>query len=362
MKIDVLIIGQGISGTFLSYYLEKEGLRYLVIDNNHPSAPSKIAAGIINPVTGRRLVTVWMVNEVLPFAWKAYQQVGQELGITAIAQKSIIDFFPNPFMRESFLQKIEEGDPYVHSFAEQNHFNHLFNYELGCGEIRPAYTAHLETLLPAWRSHLAKKNCLLEENFEINRLITGEDTVRYKDISASKIIFCDGTGSYENPFFKRLPFAPNKGEALVARIPGLPTEHIFKKGLMIVPMAAEDLFWVGASYAWEFDNTDPSPAFRQSTELALQQWLKIPFSIVEHRAGLRPATLERRPFVGFHPVYPTVGILNGMGTKGCSLAPLFAKQLTDHLLYQLPIAKDADVLRFRKTLEKTGPGPGVNMD
>jgi glycine/D-amino acid oxidase-like deaminating enzyme len=46
MNIDVLIIGQGVSGTFLSYFLEKEGKSFLVIDNNYNNSPSKIAAGI----------------------------------------------------------------------------------------------------------------------------------------------------------------------------------------------------------------------------------------------------------------------------------------------------------------------------
>jgi glycine/D-amino acid oxidase-like deaminating enzyme len=299
------------------------------------------------------LVTVWRVDEILPFAWKAYQEIGHDLGITAISQKTIIDFFPNPFMRESFLQKIETGDKYVHAYPEQNHFNNFFNYELGCGEIRPVYIAHLETLLPAWRQQLQKENNLLEENFEPGQLKVEADKIQYKNITANKIIFCDGTSSFENPFFKQLPFAPNKGEALVARIPGLPDNHIYKKGMMIVPMAEKDLFWVGASYVWDFDNAEPTDAFREIAEQFLKQSLKIPFEIVEHRSGLRPATLERRPFVGFHPVYTNVGILNGMGTKGCSLASFFAKQLTDYLLYEEPIAKDADVRRFSKVLTRS---------
>src|SRR5690349_15669170 len=123
MEIDVIIVGQGICGTFLSYYLEKENVSYKVIDKIDPNSPSRIAAGIINPVTGRRLVTVWMVDQILPYAWKAYTEIGNDLNITAISHKNIIDFFPNPFMREGFLQKIETGDQYVHSYPEQNHFN-----------------------------------------------------------------------------------------------------------------------------------------------------------------------------------------------------------------------------------------------
>ena len=63
--------------------------------------------------------------------------------------------------------------------------------------------------------------------------------------------------------FKQLPFAPNKGEALVADIPGLPDKHIYKKGMMIVPMAEKDLFWIGASYIWDFENADPTADFRR---------------------------------------------------------------------------------------------------
>jgi glycine/D-amino acid oxidase-like deaminating enzyme len=78
----------------------------------------------------------------------------------------------------------------------------------------------------------------------------------------------------------------------------------------------------------------------------------MPFETVEHLAAVRPANMERRPFVGLHPISSSVGILNGMGTKGCSLAPYFAKQLTDHLVDQTPILPLADVQRFSKILSR----------
>lgn len=352
MHVEFLIIGQGISGTFLSYYLKKAGKTLLVIDKNEPNSPSKIAAGVINPVTGRRMATVWLADEVLSFAWKAYQEIGNDLSITAISQKNIIDFFPNPFMRENFLNRLEEKNEYVELYADENSFNRHFNYEFGCGEIKPVYIAHLETLLPAWRQQLVKQQCLREEHFDIAQLSVGTNKIEYNDISADKIIFCDGPVGIDNPYFRQLPFAPNKGEALVAEIPGLPTSHIFKKGLMIVPLEGRDLFWIGSGYTWDFDNADPTAEFRQSTERTLKEWLKVPFKILEHRAGLRPATLERRPFAGLHPHFPAIGILNGMGTKGCSLAPYFARQLTDYLLHGKIITREADVSRFKKILLK----------
>ncbi len=352
-EVDVLIIGQGICGTFLSYYLQQEELTYAVIDDADPGTPSRIAAGIINPVTGRRLVTVWMVNEVLPFAWKAYNEIGDDLNIRAIHHRDLVDFFPSPFVREAFLEKIKTGDQYVHTYPEQNEFNPYFRYEFGCGQIRPVYTIDLGALLPAWRKQLIHQQALHEEKFELDALTIHDDGVEYKDIRARRIVFCDGTNSFENPYFKALPFAPNKGEFVTVRIPGLPDKFVYKKSMLLVPLPEADMFWLGASYDWNFEHTDPTPEFYKKCEAVLNDWIKGDWQIESHRAGMRPATLERRPFVGFHPLHPSIGILNGMGTKGCSLGPFFAKQLSEHIARDTPISKDADVKRFAKVLSRS---------
>lgn len=352
MQIDYLIIGQGISGTWLSYYLQKEGKSFLVIDNGFPYASSRIAAGVINPVTGRRHVQVWMAGEILPFTQNAYHILGNELNITAISQKNIIDLFPSPQMRVSFMERVAEKAEFVYDHKEQNEFRSFFNYDFGCGEIKPVYTVHLETLLPSWQQQLKEKNLLMEEQFDITQLKVEPGKIYYKNIEAHKIIFCDGNNSADNPYFDLLPFAPNKGEVLIVEIAGLPNDRIYKKGMMMVPLAVPGLWWVGSTYAWEFDDPDPTPAFLERTTSVLKEWLKIPFTIKQHLAGVRPATLERRPFVGLHPNHSSVGLFNGMGTKGCSLAPYFAKQFVDHLCYGNPINPEADIKRFQKILSR----------
>lgn len=352
MQVDYLIIGQGISGTWLSYYLQKAGKKIVVIDNNRKTAPSRIAAGIINPVTGRRHVEVWMAEELLPFSLDAYTQLGHELRLNAISQKNSIDFFPSPQMRLSFMQRVEEKGPYVFDYTNENDFRSLFNYDFGCGEIKPVYSAHLENILPAWRKQLIENGALLEEKFDNSQLTITPEKITYQDISASFVIFCDGSNGAGNSYFSALPFAPNKGEALLVEIPGLPIDRIYKKGMMLVPMAEPGMWWLGSNYEWEFDTPEPSRLFREKASALLEEWLRVPFTIREQVAGIRPATLERRPFVGLHPLYPNIGILNGMGTKGCSLAPFFAKQLTDHLCKGTPIRPEADIKRFSGILKR----------
>lgn len=369
---DVLVIGQGICGTFLTWWLEQKGLSFAIIDEERPSTASRSAAGLINPVTGRRIVKTWMIDELLPFAENAYASISRKLqsaGLLAAAVNflkpaRVIDFFTTPQMRLAYLKRLEEDPQYLELPGDEHAWRAQFNYDLGYGMITHCYLADLPALLPAWRRHLIQQNTLRSTAFDPADLTVTENKVQYEDITARHIIFCDGIESFHSPYFSRLPFAPNKGEALILEIPGWspgpspiasPSDSgftsIFKKGMTLAPWK-DGLFWVGSSYEWSFTDPHPTDTFRQRTEALLKDWLKPSFRILDHIASVRPATLERRPFVGFHPLHPTVGILNGMGTKGCSLAPYFAHQLVEHIAHGKPIRPDADVRRFTKILSR----------
>lgn len=349
MQVDFLLIGQGICGTFLSWYLSKAGFSLRVIDEQQPNTASVTAAGIINPITGRRIVKTWMIEEVLPFAKQQYDNIGSELQITAIEQKNIIDFFPTAQMRQAFLDRYDRDTQFLALPQNENDWREYFNYDLGYGMVDPCYLVNLQELLSAYRKLLRAQGLLVEEKLDASLLQISGDAIRYGDISASKIIFCDGIASASGPWFRNLPFAPNKGEMLLIESEKIPATNIFKRGMNLVPWK-EGVFWVGSSYEWDFEHDRPTDQFRERTEAGLKQWLKTPFKVLDHRASIRPATLERRPFVGFHPQYPAIGILNGMGTKGCSLAPYFAQQLVEHIRDRSPLNPEADVKRFQKVL------------
>src|SRR5215210_2108200 len=108
MTIDYLIIGQGLCGTFLSYYLLKAGKEVIVIDKNEPFTASKVASGVINPVTGRRIVRTWRIEELLPFAVNAYTELGNEFGESLVKQHSVLDFHPTLQMKEAFEKRLSE--------------------------------------------------------------------------------------------------------------------------------------------------------------------------------------------------------------------------------------------------------------
>jgi glycine/D-amino acid oxidase-like deaminating enzyme len=336
----------------MSHNLIKAGKKVLVIDEAKPHTASKIASGIINPVTGRRIVRTWMIETLLPFALNTYKELEEELNIALVKECTLLDFHPTSQMKEAFDVRSQLESEYLHRPQKEENWQRYFRYNYGIGEVSPCLLVDIQTLLKEWRSKLLQYNLLLEENFDWSVCKIEKHIITYKGITASKLICCEGVEGTQNPYFKLLPYAPNKGEALIVAIRGLPKENIYKQGITIVPWKKDDLFWIGSTYEWNYRDTYPTQAFRKKVEEQLNYWLKLPYNIIDHWASERPANVERRPFVGVHPLYTSLCIFNGMGTKGCSLAPYFARELTEHLIHNTPLSPSADVQRFARILSR----------
>lgn len=349
-KVDYLIIGQGLVGTWLSYYVLQAGKTCMVVNDSHTAAASQVASGVINPVTGRRIVQTWMIDTFLPFALKAYTDLGAQLNANIVKEASVVLIHPSLQMQESFEYRYEHENVYLQK-NNASDFEACMYTPFGTGQINQTIWIDLNLMITGWRQQLINNTQYIDAKFDIADLQITNEGVSWNEIQANRILFCDGIASMENPYFKMLPFAPNKGEALIVEIKDLPNQAIYKNNMTIVPWK-DQLFWVGSNYEWEFKDANPSMDFRNKMETALRQLLKIPFNVVDHIAGIRPANQERRPFVGLHPSYPAIGICNGMGTKGCSLAPYFAHQLIAHCEQGSPIHPEASLERFEQILKK----------
>jgi glycine/D-amino acid oxidase-like deaminating enzyme len=351
MQFDYIIVGQGLCGTFLSWNLMKAGKTVLVIDDDQASTSTKVASGVINPVTGRRIVRTWEIEKLLPFAWNAYTELGNELDVELVRKCNILNFHPTPQMELAFRDRMPEEKEYLRLPEDQESWRTYFNFPFSIGEIDPCLLIELHGMLSGWRKKLVASNALLSERFEWTECKIEPDHVNYQNHTAQKIIFCEGTEGIDNRYFSLLPYARNKGEAIIADIPGLPRTNIYKQGVNLVPWH-DGLWWIGSTYDWNFTDLMPTVEFRRNTQTQLYHWLKLPFEIVDHIASERPANMERRPFVGLHPIHPSVGLFNGMGTKGCSLAPYYAKQFTEYLIHQIPMEPLVDIHRFKKILSR----------
>src|SRR6476619_5861711 len=124
-KVDYIIIGQEINADKLSNEFSKAGLSFAVMDDGNPSASSRVAAGMINPVTGRRIVKTWMIDTLLPFAFETYKEFGKALDIEAIKETPVIDFFPNLQMRSAFFERVHDIPEFLEEGSDGNYYENF---------------------------------------------------------------------------------------------------------------------------------------------------------------------------------------------------------------------------------------------
>lgn len=345
MEVDFLIIGQGIAGTVLSYTLMQAGQSVLVMDEYKPNSASRIAAGVINPVSGRRFTVAWQYDQIYPTAVQVYTELEQLLKVPVFKPRDIYNVLPSEQLKDAFMERTT-GLSYMEdpAGAKVAYYEQWLNQPHGAAIVKGA-TVLLHNLLPAWRDYLKRHNSLREERLELSGLEIDADGVKYAGITARYLIFCEGAATVNNPWFNYIPFLLNKGEVLQVQIPGFSTPDIIKRSVSLVPQG-EDTYWVGATFAWNYPDEAPTMEKREVLEKGLQQLLKVPYKIMDQQAAVRPSGTDRRPIMGLHPKYPVLGIFNGLGTKGTSLAPAMAAQFAGYILRKEPLHADTDIKRF----------------
>lgn len=327
MKVDFLIVGQGIAGSLLSYRLLQAGKRVMVLDDGHQGRASRVAGAVINSLSGKQWKPAPDAELFLPIAIETYRELEQLLQKQLIRSLPLYLFHTPGEPALPHLQPVSPQllDPYFHLTGP-----------LDC--LAETFLVDAAALLDGWAARLQQQGALREDNFDGTQCTFG-DEIDYRDIKAGAIIFCEGAAARTNPLLKQLPFTANRGEALLLDIPGLPPGAIYhREGLRLAPRS-DGLFWCGSNYTWTFSDLTPDASWRDRTLAALDTWLRIPFQLRDHIVAERPTTAGQVPLLGVHPAYPGVFFLNGLGTRGFSAGPYWTIQLAQLLLqpgYRIP--------------------------
>ncbi|MDO8368131.1 MAG: FAD-dependent oxidoreductase [Saprospiraceae bacterium] len=327
----ILIVGQGIAGTLLAWSLRKRGAEVHIWDGDLAGSSSSVAAGIINPVTGKRFVKSWRFDEFYPIAKGIYQQLEQELGISIWEEHPTLRLLGTP----------EEANDWAIRCAQPEYADHLGETEharawepflkpgFRFGVIRKSARVRFPLLLTTFRENAHREGIFFEKSIDYQQV---ETLLQDYD----RIVFCEGWRATTNPFFPESAFRVSKGEALIIRFQGhidrIPTEMV-KKTMLLVPMG-DGTFWVGSTYRWHFEDTLPGTDGRDYILGYLHEMFDTPFEIVNHVSGIRPTMIDRRPLIGPSTLNPKIFIFNGLGTKGALLAPFFAEQLAAEICTQ----------------------------
>jgi glycine oxidase len=348
---DYLIVGQGIAGTLLSYFLIKRNKDILVIDNYFSASASMVAAGLFNPVTGRRNVKSWNADILFPFAEDTYREIKKYLKADMYHPLGMHKLFSSAEEKSDWISKKDSAEIQEYIGLQDTSLRETIqSSRYGGIEILKAGYVDIPLFLSAFKTKMQEEGRLLEGQVDYSDLIILENKVVWKDKQFKKVLFCEGFQATLNPFFTWLPFVPAKGEVITFYSKQLQLKKIVNKGIFILPLG-EDKYKTGSTYEWNFAHSNPTAEGKKSLTERLDQVINCEYEIIDHRAGIRPASKDRMPFIGIHPNHSNFGVFNGLGTKGITLAPFFANHFVEFLEDGKPLQKEIDILRYSSLVQ-----------
>lgn len=350
-KVDVAIIGGGIIGSSIAYYLAKEKRKVAILEADQIGRKStSAAAGMLGAHSEYK-----EFKHLYPFA-RSSQLLYKEL-YEEIKELTAIDFEK----KNGGLLKLAYSED---EKREMESILSLSSVEwLDCKEARKkvpklsvdiigaAYLkedVHITPLITC--NGLSKGAQLLgAEIYEHTRVLRVEKEGMGYLLKTSQGTFLANnvvvaSGVWSNYFFQQLGLAheiiPVKGECVAAINEGDPLHYsVFHDQFYIVPRNNKELI-IGATKKWNDWSEDPSldgleeviqKAKRMIPEVGKMKWKRA-------WAGLRPQTYDGFPFIGEHPEMKGLYFATGHQRNGILLAPATGKMIRD-LIIGSPVEK-----------------------
>lgn len=344
---ETLIIGQGLAGSMLAAELLRLKRPFHIMDAALPKA-SAVAAGLVNPLVFRYLTLSWEAARNLQYLHAFAKQVEADFGQSFYRTIPILRIFGEGEQNlwESKLKQAAFKEHISLLNSDLKFLEHIHS-PYGAAMVTTAGRFDINAFMNEVRSRLQAHNQISFEAFEHDKLQIDSNKIQYKNIEAQQIVFCEGAAAATNPLFDFIPFRPVKGEVLELSIKGLQSDMIINKDVFLLPLG-NDLYRCGATYDWDDLSLEPTLAGRKQIEDKLSKFLKLPYEVIGHQAGIRPSIADRRPVCGKHPEHDNIWIFNGLGAKGVLLAPYLTAQLIAKLFEAEPEDKEVNPLRFWK--------------
>lgn len=321
-NVDVVIVGAGLAGACIAWELQRQGMDFVLVDGGLDNAASQVSAGLMTPITGKRLVKSWKWDEFWEVASNFYEKVAPDCFET-LGQ---LRLFRSAAEKELFARRREDVGELIANAQPQIPVD-VFHAPWGGFEMR-AGRLHVRKFVERTLNHFAD---------QVERCVISCDDILVQDdvcdveklgVLTKHVVFCQGLQGADSKWFP-LRFKPAKGEILRLRIPGLQESRVINSGVWLAPdpELGSEYYRCGATYKWEDLTPVPTPVGQLELQQRLQDVLKLPFEVVDQVAGVRPALVDSLPVCGVHPQHSQLAILNGLGSKGALQTPFLARHL-----------------------------------
>lgn len=344
-EVDYIIVGCGLASIAFCEQLRAHNKTFVVFDDSSQKS-SIVAAGLYNPVILKRFSEVWKAKEQLELAAALYSKIENDLTIKIDYKLRILRRFTS--IQEQNKWFTASDKPSLEAFLSTQLVKNAhseIDVPFGFGEVLHAGRIDTETLITSYKNFLKPTNCLEETTFQHDKIQFETDSIQYKNYKAKQIVFAEGFGVKQNPYFKDMPLNGSKGEILTIKAPNLKIDYAIKSSVFVIPLG-DDLYNVGATY--DNDDKTNTPTEKAKAELLskVRTFIKCDFEVENHVAGVRPTVKDRRPLIGRHQDYKNLYVLNGLGTRGVMIAPYVADKLFQLIENNIALDTEIDVNRF----------------
>ena len=356
---DVVVIGAGVVGCSVAYYLAREGVNVTLLEREAiGSGASAHATGSLSLLGAE--FSPGASFQIARASYSEFQQIVPELesatGMDLLYQR-------RPSLR---LALDEEEADLIKSLMvwQQTHVKMHWIDALEVRSIEPRLSHSIigavyedeSAQLDSYRLNLAlgrdaELNGASILHREVTGLVTNGPTISGVK-TASGDIHCGAVvvaaGAWSRAFTSWLgfpvPVRPMKGERLLLNYPGEPLPVLIsspKRGHMI--SRTDGFTSVGSTGGRDYDQKElfwGEEFDRQATETARLELLRRAIDVlpdleraelVQQLAGSRPLSPDSKPIIGPVPGHEGVFLATGHTTKGIHLAPITGRIITDYI-------------------------------
>ena len=337
---DVVIAGAGIAGACAALALS-EDRDVLVLEADEPAAgASGAAAGLVNPLMGRKAKAVWRIEDALTGFMQTLAEAGaealfQDHGVLrpAVEEKQV-QFF------QDALERHGEYAEWLSDAAVRERFPDVQTAG-GALWIPRGGAIDVGAFVRAVLAAAQKRGATLQTDTRVTGWEERETSVRVDietadgsgTVTASRLILAIGYGYTAHPAISSLGLHAVKGQTVRVRRPG---------GLgALIPMSGRgyivpdgDTLILGSSYEHDFDDLTPS---LEQTEYIRKKTARMVPAVAEAEAldvqtGVRVYADESNlPLLGPLPEHTRTWTFTALGSKGLLTAPHIARELSVYL-------------------------------
>jgi glycine/D-amino acid oxidase-like deaminating enzyme len=341
-----LIVGQGLAGTLLAFSLLEKGAEVLVVDDYKHASASKVAAGMWNPVTFKRLAASWLAREMLEDMNGTFRKLEEQLQTNFFHVLPVARIFNSIQDANFWDEKSDHPEVGRYLSARSNKsVQENFISPFGNSEVNECGWLNVPVFREAAMNYFIQHGNFIADAVNENEVEFNECNVVWKGRTFDKIILCTGIGVNKWKGMEHLDLIPNHGQVLDLKIENLELDAIVNFGQFLLPFGNKK-FRLGATYNWNEVADEPTEEAREFLLSELKQRLNKDIVVESQKTGFRPTTRDRRPIIGFARDNEFLGVFGGLGSKGVLLAPYFSKLFASVLTEGRNIPKEVSAFRF----------------